>query len=373
MAVYTVDFEEGTTADFDSVTDPNTHIVINGSAAISPIGSYGMGNSYDTDQEYGSLTAAGNLSSILPATTLRLRFYWDINSWTGTGIAENPCIIAYTNDATPKRVFSCSMGTSAVPNRSFTVEAWTNTGSSYGGHTTFPTDEPHMLELLITAGTGSNGTLQYWIDGSSKWSVSDIPWNTVFGNIDEIRFGINVDDTKGGDANGNSQTIYLDDLEINDTGTYIGPAGYDDSDSTTTFMVGTGALLDPDSDVSRLEFVTESFSTVLYPSLQDDDDLFVFHPDSTVNDYFEVAVENPTEVEPGLWAYEWEAYKDSNDWNIQVSAELRQGVTVIATDTEWLTTTPTNYSRLLTSAEQANITDYNDLRIRVRIEQVNAV
>jgi len=371
MTEYVIDFEDGTTDAFDNVTDPNTHILVDATGAI--IYSKGMRMSYDTDQEYGELTASGVLSSMLPASVLRFRLYFDFNGWIGSGgYAVNWFVDVLTNDATPKRLFRLYMYANNGGS-SFAVgwDVFVDSGGSYGGGSTFTVSGETMVEVQFTPGTGTDGTFTIWVDGTQRQNWTNIDWDTNFSNLDVIKFGQNtLTDTQN--QYGTSAYIKYDDFVINDTGDYIGPAPPLVTSSQDAYISATGALLNPDGDVTTGVWLTEADTTPLWPSLQPMDSLYVYDNNTQVGDYFEVAVEDPAAVQEGQWSFDWRPYKENDTMNIQLSCQLRQGAsTVIATDTQWLTTSATVHLRRLTSAEQASITNYNDLRIRVTVEDVS--
>jgi hypothetical protein len=83
------------------------------------------------------------------------------------------------------------------------------------------TDAPHYIEVKLTRATNStsvNGSLELWIDGAIKETLSGYDNYDQFVNFQEVRFGAvaNLDI-------GTSGTCYFDQLVINNDGGIIGP------------------------------------------------------------------------------------------------------------------------------------------------------
>jgi hypothetical protein len=141
----------------------------------------------------------------------------------------------------------------------------------------------------------------------------------------------------------------------------------------SVYIEGTAQILLPDSDITVGSWKNESSGSVLYPSLEDNSDsTYAWYNHAVVNDYFEVSLDNPPST-PSATAHTilWRAYKKAGIQTVTLKCELRQGAsTVIASDTQTMTTSVVEFHKALTSGEISNISNYNDLRIRVTIMSV---
>jgi hypothetical protein len=142
--------------------------------------------------------------------------------------------------------------------------------------------------------------------------------------------------------------------------------GTSSSTSKSAYLNGTGQILTPSSDITVDGWVDEEISTTLYPSLADSSNTtYVWHHGANLGEYFEVALSDPSgSVPDGPMVLWWTAYR-KNDQPCSVKCELRQGSTIIATDTRVLIENIESFYKTLTSGERASITDFTDLRIRV--------
>jgi hypothetical protein len=144
------------------------------------------------------------------------------------------------------------------------------------------------------------------------------------------------------------------------------------SSSKSAYLKGDAQVLLPDSDVTVGSWKNEANGSVLYPSLADSSNsTYAWYNHAVVNDYFEVGLSNPVGTFSGAHTLVWIAYKKAGTQSVSLKCELRQGTsTVIASDTQTITGSVATFSKLLSSAEVASISDYADLRIRVTIMSV---
>ena len=142
------------------------------------------------------------------------------------------------------------------------------------------------------------------------------------------------------------------------------------STGTADILGITWQYLYPDGDLTysgswknELESSENLYQSIDEHDIPDDDD-YVWNDDAASDDYFEVALENPSfEIEAGGATIFWRAGKASSTAST-IKAELRENETVIASDQRELTESPITYALVLTSEEKANIIDWNDLRMR---------
>lgn len=132
-----------------------------------------------------------------------------------------------------------------------------------------------------------------------------------------------------------------------------------------------GQLLYPDADISVNSWQNEVGGSTLYPSIADDlDSTYDWYNQANSGEWFEVSLSNPVNVpdSSGRHCLAWRVYKKEGVLNPIVKYELKQGSGILITsDTEILTDTINTFYKTLTSAEVANITNYNDLRLRITV------
>ena len=121
---------------------------------------------------------------------------------------------------------------------------------SYGGYYTI-TDAPHYIEMYLIRSTGagdSNGSLQLWVDGVSKETLTGKDNYDIFTDVGQVRMGAIL----GVDA-GTSGTFYLDELVVNDDGGAIGPyIPYPSVTIAPTSASAVGANLGPTVNLGSL-------------------------------------------------------------------------------------------------------------------------
>jgi hypothetical protein len=138
------------------------------------------------------------------------------------------------------------------------------------------------------------------------------------------------------------------------------------------YLTSTDQKLVPDSDIVVGSWKNEASGSVLYPSLADVNvGTYAWYNHANVGDYFEVGLSNPSST-PGTGGHTivWQAYRKAGTMSMTVKCELRQDTTVIASDEQTITASVATYYKSLTAGEIANITDYNNLRIRITVTAV---
>lgn len=94
---------------------------------------------------------------------------------------------------------------------------------------------------------------------------------------------------------------------------------------------------------------------------------FVIRDTAAVDEYIEFPLEDPIGEQTGeSCTLEWRA--GDADTSTVLSAQLRQGATVIATDSRELGTSPATYQYTLTADEKNAINDWTDLRVRFVVD-----
>jgi len=96
----------------------------------------------------------------------------------------------------------------------------TDTGTSFSGYKDI-TDAPHYVEIHYVRATdvgSSDGTCQWWIDGVSQDTFTNLDNYDVFAQLQHLQMGLIY-----GTLTGASGTYYLDELVVNDDGSEIGP------------------------------------------------------------------------------------------------------------------------------------------------------
>ena len=140
------------------------------------------------------------------------------------------------------------------------------------------------------------------------------------------------------------------------------------TDSITSTRRNPTQFLRPVSDVAGNWHAEDERTTNLYASVDDspfDDDTFIESPDNpTATDYAELNL--PSAADPATGAGHIVRYRYGGSGTTTLVVELRQGTTVIASWTHIDPGAPTLAEQTLTEVEADAITDYSDLRIRVR-------
>lgn len=130
----------------------------------------------------------------------------------------------------------------------------------------------------------------------------------------------------------------------------------------------------PGEDIEDGDWTDQVGTSNLSPAISEysiNDSTYVHKSSPSVNDYFEVLLADPFgNLSTEELELEWRAYNSGNGI-VTMKCELVQGTTVIATDTQALTATPTTYTKTLTEEEYNNITDEEDLRLRFTVTNID--
>lgn len=139
----------------------------------------------------------------------------------------------------------------------------------------------------------------------------------------------------------------------------------------SAFVIGFDNRYYPSSDIStsgvwrnELKNTTNLYESINEPLPWIDSDYI--YPDIVVtNNYYECKLGNPLST-PGSGAVVlfWRG-NDQTGLGSKAKVELRQGITVLASGQQILTSVPTTYYIQLTPAQRTNISDWSDLRVRI--------
>ncbi|MGW8177849.1 MAG: hypothetical protein ACWGQW_03530 [bacterium] len=234
-AILTIDFEEGTLADFDSTTNGEDLAANNASVLV---GAYGMEVTCDdTSVHYGFNSLSISTGEI------RFRFYLDPNGLTmdngdDIDLCRIQCDGSYSFiDELCTVIMRYSSGV-------YQVQLNVEPDNGIDRQTTWTTitDNSHYIEVLMQSEStdgAADGVAKIWIDGvETSGSITDLENYNVFATIDGVRFGIAY-----GQESGTTGSFYLDDLVIRDDDTQIGPA-----QSSLTYAPGSVSSIASKSD-----------------------------------------------------------------------------------------------------------------------------
>ena len=214
-----VSHDTGDTSQYNSITTTGGDLTIVAAAAMGNT-KYGMQVVVDdTNVDYGALTFTDSSGKV------RFRFYIDPNSMTWIDNAEMNIARAYGQAADFHTICVINLNRLSGVWRiraGIMVDADVH-DSNIHAYTSYYsiTDEPHYIEVYIQRATsdGANdGSLQLWIDGINKETISNLDNDHVFANLGLFRLG-----WIGNHAYTESGTYYLDELIINNDGGLIGP------------------------------------------------------------------------------------------------------------------------------------------------------
>lgn len=210
-----IDHESGTLDEYTSTSDATDLAVTSGAAMGGSV--YGLQVTIDdTTASYGQFTlGAADTSEVVSA-----RIYIDPNGYIGgssgqylyvlglypsSGTAIGYIWLEYTTGPT---YYIRGVIVNDVPSNIPT--AWYAIS-----------DEPHYVEIKITRSESGSptGELKLWIDGDLKETVSSVDNYDIFYNFQSVRVGCNYVSGAGTP----SGTIYLDEIVVNNDGSYIGP------------------------------------------------------------------------------------------------------------------------------------------------------
>jgi len=150
-------------------------------------------------------------------------------------------------------------------------------------------------------------------------------------------------------------------------------AGGPTSDNNIAFLLGIENPLFPDGLIGKsgiwLTEISSEDNTWLSIDESAPDNLdYVYNIGPTTNEYIEWSITNPSGTPgDGDIVVFWSGKDNTASGVSQATIQLRQGATIIASSQQTLTATPRIYYFTLTPTEKSNITDWNDLRVRIII------
>lgn len=274
--------------------------------------------------------------------------FWAVaiaNTWgtlSGTGWSQTNLTAQYRNTAGSDQSIACAynIGTGATNNVSLNESAGTAGAKSILSfkekvHTV--SNKPAYLKGGVVA-TSSEGA---YLRGGGATSSSHASF------------------LKGGVAATSSKPAYL-------SGS---PATVKSSKSA--FLIGILNLLIPNglSGSSGSWLNQAGSSTNIHLSIDEtiaNDTDYIYDKDPTLGDYYECLIAAPSGI-PGTGDVTvfWRGNDLSNLGVIQATVQLRQNTTVIASQTQTLSSSIRTYYFTLSAAERANITDWASLRLRI--------
>jgi len=208
-----IDHEIGDLTEYTSTVTDGGDLSVAAAAALA-------GTVYGLNVLIDDTTAIYGIKSGLNDTSgkLRARFYIDPN--TLTMATDDQFIVWRAQNTSTASLAKVDLYRSAAPAYRIQVTIFNDAGAGTASSFYTITDEPHYIEIYLqraATSISSDGSLQLWIDGVSKQTISGIDNYDRFPNFDIIHLGAiaNLDA-------GTSGTLYLDQLVVNDDGSEIG-------------------------------------------------------------------------------------------------------------------------------------------------------
>lgn len=243
-----INIESGTLNEFDYIHS-DMSISINAALANSTYGIEIPVSGKDYIYSYKNIYSDTN--------KIRVRFYFDVNSISAIGTKTADVLLLETSEETGllysfirKDVVGYSIGASY------------RTDSGLSSNYTTITDNPHWIEIYYiraTTSSSSDGYLDWWVDEVQQDSIISLDNYDTFTPITKCYFG--YDAVSSGDFTG---TLFLDELVVNNSGEYIGPANWLDKTQLITsprsITITTGAVTVPLS-ASSITSVARTIST----------------------------------------------------------------------------------------------------------------
>jgi hypothetical protein len=211
-----IDHETGDLSQYSSTVGGGADLTVSVGAALAGT-SYGLNVAIDdTTGDYGR-------KDITKVSTLRVRFYFDINSLTmGNGNSFEIFRVSQNGGSFNSLMF-CNLSYTTVGGYKVECLAKNDAGANVLNDNATISDAPHYVEILgVRAATdvSADGSYEWWLDGVSQGSAASVDnYNYFF----DFNYRVLLGAISGIDA-GTSGTLYLDELVANDDGGEIGPA-----------------------------------------------------------------------------------------------------------------------------------------------------
>lgn len=223
-----IDLEAGNLTEFTSTST-------NGGKMSAAAGAALAGTSYGLQFVISNTTTMYGMVDLAPSDTsgkLRFRFYLDPNGLTMANSDLFTILGTYNSSSSGLAVVELYYTTGG----GYQIRAkLNNDANSFTSTSSYAiTDAPHYIECYLQRATNngsSDGSLQLWIDGTSKETISGIDNYDKFVNFDKVYWCADQIDA------GTSGTFFMDQLIINNDGSEIGPVV---SGPTYTLAVDSG-------------------------------------------------------------------------------------------------------------------------------------
>lgn len=209
-----IDLEENDFTDFDATSG---NVTVTAGSALAGT-SYGMAvDATDGTTSYGEISS-GISTSLSGVTGYRMRFYFDPNGFSMPTASNFWLVWARTSGGAMRLEVKIQENAGTYEIRLGTKDDAESTSA-----TAFYTisDAEHYIEarfLKASSAVASDGSIQLFVDGTSKETVSGIDNYDTFDSVDQCRWGT----ATAGDT-GASGTFFLDQIIWRDADTEIGP------------------------------------------------------------------------------------------------------------------------------------------------------
>lgn len=212
-----IDHETGDLSQYTSTVTDGGDLSVTGSAAMAGT-NYGLSVMIDdTVSIFGAVT----LGTPDTSGKLRARFYLDPNSLTMSNTTGHYIFNTKHTTSSGNDLCEVSLYRSGAGEYQIQAHMYLDSGTAVTSAYTI-SDAPHYIEIYLqraTNSTSNDGSLQLWIDGVSKETLSGRDNYDRFVSFGYCKMGatFGVDATTGG-------TYYMDELVVNNDGSEIGPA-----------------------------------------------------------------------------------------------------------------------------------------------------
>lgn len=214
-----IDIEAGNLDEFNSTSTDEGDLSAHADAALAGT-NYGMKLVInDATAIYGQITQGDTGTG-----DLRIRYYIDPNTLTMSD-GDKFEIHYWGSGVSPWVNYTMSLEKSGSDYQ-LTIKPYNDAGS-LAEDSAVITDDPHYVEIYIhqaTNNSSNDGTIEWWINGVSKGTWTNVDNYDVFAGSDNMRFGM-----CSGRDEGTSGTFYIDQIKANNDGSEIGahspPAG----------------------------------------------------------------------------------------------------------------------------------------------------
>lgn len=209
-----IDHESGDLTEYTSTVTDSGDLSVAAGAALAG-SSYGLQCVIDdTTAIYGQF----RLGSENTSGVVRARFYIDPNGLTFDN--DDYVIVLYLLNGSAAQIARVYLYYTTVGGYQIYASVTNDAAVATNTSSYAITDVPHYIEIKLVRATGestNDGSLQLWIDGVDKETVSGVDNYTRFAAFEYADIGARFIDA------GTSGTLYIDELIVNDDGSEIGP------------------------------------------------------------------------------------------------------------------------------------------------------